>query len=155
MLSCNDKPPDIWNAHGTSGNVLVNPPASSSSPNPEGFNPWISNVTEHTSKHVMSERQKHQTQHWIRDASQDRQPDIRPTLVRELLQIIMEQTSNDCRFRIFILTNSLTQQHLFVGGYDSKTEVCTCSQFPTEAMLWINEVEMVESVDDLKSSCSI
>ena len=36
-----------------------------------------------------------------------------------------------------------------------KTEVCTCSQFPTEAMLWIKEVEMVESVDDLKSSCSI
>ena len=36
-----------------------------------------------------------------------------------------------------------------------KTEVCTCSQFPTEAMLWIKEVELVESVDDLKSSCSI
>ena len=36
-----------------------------------------------------------------------------------------------------------------------KTEVCTCSQFPTEAMLWIKEVEMVESVDDLKSSRSI
>ena len=29
-----------------------------------------------------------------------------------------------------------------------KTEVCTCSQFPTEAMLWIKEVEMVDSVDD-------
>ena len=36
-----------------------------------------------------------------------------------------------------------------------KTEVCICSQFPTEAMLWINEVEMVESVDDLRSSRSI
>ena len=36
-----------------------------------------------------------------------------------------------------------------------KTEVCTCSQLPTEAMLWIKEVEMVESVDDLKSSCSV
>ena len=36
-----------------------------------------------------------------------------------------------------------------------KTEVCTCSQFPTEAMLWIKEVEIVDSVDDLKSSCSI
>ena len=36
-----------------------------------------------------------------------------------------------------------------------KTEVCTCSQFPAEAMLWIKEVEMVESVDDLKSSRSI
>ena len=36
-----------------------------------------------------------------------------------------------------------------------KTEVCTCSQFPTEAMMWIKEVEMVESVDDLNSLCSI
>ena len=36
-----------------------------------------------------------------------------------------------------------------------KTEVCTCSQFPTEAMHWIKEVEMVESVDHLKSSCSV
>ena len=34
-----------------------------------------------------------------------------------------------------------------------KTEVCICSQFPTEAMLWIKEVEMVDSVNDLKSSC--
>ena len=33
--------------------------------------------------------------------------------------------------------------------------MCTCSQFPTEAVLWIKEVEMVESVDDLKSLCSV
>ena len=32
-----------------------------------------------------------------------------------------------------------------------KTEVCTCSQFPTEAMQWIKEVEMVDSVADFKS----
>ena len=36
-----------------------------------------------------------------------------------------------------------------------KTEVCTCSQFPTEAMLWIKEVEMVDAVDDFKFSSSI
>ena len=36
-----------------------------------------------------------------------------------------------------------------------KIEVCTCSQFPTEAMHWIKEVEMVDSVDDLMSSSSI
>ena len=35
-----------------------------------------------------------------------------------------------------------------------KTEVCTCSHFPTEAMQWIKEVELVDSVDDLKSSSS-
>ena len=36
-----------------------------------------------------------------------------------------------------------------------KTEVCTCSQFPTEAMQWIKEVELVDSVDELKSSLSV
>ena len=36
-----------------------------------------------------------------------------------------------------------------------KTEVCTCSQFPTEAMQWIKEVELVDSVDEYRSSSSI
>ena len=35
-----------------------------------------------------------------------------------------------------------------------KTEVCTCSQFPTDAMQWIKEVELVDSVDELRSSSS-
>ena len=33
-----------------------------------------------------------------------------------------------------------------------KTEVCICSQFPTEAMQRIKEVELVDSVDELRSS---
>ena len=36
-----------------------------------------------------------------------------------------------------------------------KTEVCTCSQFPTEAMQWIKEVELVDSVDEMRSSRGI
>ena len=36
-----------------------------------------------------------------------------------------------------------------------KTALCTCSQFLMEAMQWIKEVEMVDSVDDLRSSSSI
>ena len=32
-----------------------------------------------------------------------------------------------------------------------ENEVCTCSQFTTEDMQWIKEVEMVDSVDDLMS----
>ena len=35
-----------------------------------------------------------------------------------------------------------------------KTEVCTCSQFPTGAIYWIKEVELVDSVDELRSSSS-
>ena len=36
-----------------------------------------------------------------------------------------------------------------------KTELCSCSKFPPEAMLWIKEIEMATSADDLKSSRSI
>ena len=57
MLSRHDKPPDICDTHGISGNVFVNPTASSSAPYPQGSNPWVSNVLEHTSSHVMSESQ--------------------------------------------------------------------------------------------------
>ena len=35
-----------------------------------------------------------------------------------------------------------------------KTQVSNGSDFPSEAMLWIKEVEMVESLDELKSSRS-
>ena len=56
MLSRNDRPPDIRDTHGISGNVFVNPLAFSSSLYPGGFNPWIPNVTEDTSPHVTSER---------------------------------------------------------------------------------------------------
>ena len=41
------------------------------------------------------------------------------------------------------------------GKTSFKTEVCSCSNFPTDAMLWIKEVEMVGSVDDLVTSWSI
>ena len=81
MLNREDKPPDIWDT-GFSGNVFVNPPASSSSPYPGGFNPWSPNVTEHITT-CNEWPSKHQTQPWIRDASQDRQPEIQSSLVSE------------------------------------------------------------------------
>ena len=62
----------------------------------------------------------------------------------------MGQTNNDCRFQIFHFDKFPTP-----AKFIFKTEVCTCSQFPTEAMQWIKEEEMVDSVDDLMSSSSI
>ena len=73
---------------------------------------WVSNVSEHTPPHVMSESQ---TQLWIRDASQERQSEIHSTPVRGDSERIMEQTSNECRFQIFILTNSPRKQRSLVG----------------------------------------
>ena len=58
-------------------------------------------------------RIKHQFR--IRDASQDRQPEIHSSLVRKNFQRMMDQTNIGCRFQILILTNSLTQQHSLVG----------------------------------------
>ena len=57
MPSRNDGPPSLWDTHGVSGNVVANPTASSSAPYPQESNPWVSNVSEHTSPHVMSESQ--------------------------------------------------------------------------------------------------
>ena len=114
MPSRNDKPPDIRDMHGVSGNVFANPKASSSAPFPQGFNPWISNVSEHTSPHSTCERQTPDT---TLDPRCQSGPSARNSfdLVREDFQRIKGQSNNDCRFRIFILTNSLTQQDLLVG----------------------------------------
>ena len=43
-----------------------------------------------------------------------------------------------------------TPQTLSCWKIGFKTEVCSCSNFPTEAMLWIKEVEMGTSVNDTK-----
>ena len=74
--------------------------------------------------------------------------------MREDFQRIMGQTNNDCRFQILILTKFSTSATFACWKMRFKTKVCSCSLFPTEAMLWIKEVEMVDSVDDIKSSCS-
>ena len=95
---------------------------------------------------------KHQL--WIRDASRDREPEIHSFQVRgrfsknygadqQRLQI------SDLHFDKFPAPATFACWKIRF-----KTEVCTCAQFPTEAMLWIKEVEMVDSVDDLKFSCS-
>ena len=57
---------------------------------------------------------KFQTQSWIRDFRRDHQPEIHSTPRREDSQIIMGQTNKDCRSRIFILANSVLQQHSLV-----------------------------------------
>ena len=41
-----DGPPSIWDTHGISGNVFVNPTASSSAPYPQELNPWSSHIPE-------------------------------------------------------------------------------------------------------------
>ena len=49
----------------------------------------------------------------------------------------------------------LAPQSFLVWKTRFKNQVTTCSDFPSGAMLWIEEVEMVDSLDELKSSRSV
>ena len=151
MPSRNERPPSIWDTHGISGNVFANPAASSSAPYPQESNPWISNVSEHTSPHVMSESQSP-----VQDQRCQSGPSARNSSVPSKGRFSKNHGADQQRLQISDLhfDKFPTPATIACWKISIKTEVCTCSQFPTEAMLWIKEVEMVESVDDLKSSCS-
>ena len=156
LLECRaaEKGRQALGTHGISGNVFVNPGASSSAPHPQELNQWNSSIEEplHSSTVEKSERQ-------TQDQDQRCQsgPSAKNSVIfsggdsskifgadQQRLQI------SDLHFDKF-----LTPATFACWKMRFKTEVCTCSQFPTEAMQWIKEVEMVDSVDDFKSSSSI
>ena len=96
---------------------------------------------------------KHQFR--IRDASQDRQPEnsvipCEGKFPKNYGEDQQRLQISDPHFDKFTTPATIAGWKIRV-----KTEVCTCSQFRTDAMLWIKEVELVDSVDDLKSSCSV
>ena len=150
---------------GISGNVFANARASSSKPYPGGFNSWISNVAEDTP--VLTSTWRTRYMWWTPGERQT--PDT--TLDPRCQSGPSAGNSFDPKEGRFSKNYGADWQRLQISDlhFDKfpnpakffcwkirfKTEVCTCSQFPTEAMLWIKEVEMVESVDDLKSSRSI
>ena len=114
MPSRREGPPSIWDTPGLSGNVFANPDASSSAPYPQELNQWSSSLEEplHSSTVEKSERQKQ---------DQDLRCQSGPSAKNSVIfsggdsQRIMGQTNKDCRFQIFISTNSLYQQRLLVG----------------------------------------
>ena len=91
----------------------------------------------------------------IRDASLDSQPKIQSSSVEETLQRIMGADQQILQISDLHFDKFLTPATFACWKIRFKTEVCTCSQFPTEAMHWIKQVEMVDSVDDLMSSSSV
>ena len=152
MPSRREGPPSIWDTHGTSGNVFANPDASSSAPYPQELHQWSSSIEEppHSSTVEKSERRtQDQDLRWKSgesakdsvifsggDSSKNYGAD------QQRLQIL------DLHFDMFPTPATFAWKIRF------KTDVCTCSQFPTEAMQWIKEVELVDSVDESRSSSS-
>ena len=149
-----EKGRQAFGTHGFSGNVFANPVASSSAPYPQELNPWSSRTEEplHSSTVEKSERQ-----------TQDQ--DQRCQSGQSAKNSVIFSGGDSSK------TYGADQQRMQISDlhFDKfptpatfacwkirfKTEVCTCSQFLTEAMQWIKEVEMVDSVDELRSSSSI
>ena len=153
MPSRKNGPPSIWDTHGISGNVFANPAASCSAPYPQELNPWSSNIPEQIhSSHVKSESQTP-----IQDQRCQSGPSDRNSAVPGEGDSSKRYGAGQQRLQIADLhfDKFRTPATFACWKIRFKTEVCTCSQFPAEAMLWIKEVEVVDSVDDLKSSCSV
>ena len=150
-----DGPPDIWDTPGISGNVFANPQASSTAPHPQELNPpWRKTIEEplHMSTAEKSERP---------ERNQDLRCQSGPSAKDSVIFSGGDYSKNygadqqrlhisDPHFDKFPTPATFTCWKIRF-----KTEVCTCSQFPTEAMQWIKEVELVDSVDELKSSSSV
>ena len=152
MPSRKNGPPSIWDTHGMSGNVFAYPTVSSSAPYPQESNPWISCASEHTSPHVMSENQTP-----VQDQRCQSGPSAKNSVVPSEGDFSKKYGADQQRLQISDphfdkFTNPATFAYWKIRF---KTEVCTCSQFLTEALVWIKEVELFDSVDALKSSCSV
>ena len=154
MPSGNEGPPSIWDTHGISGNVFANPTASSSAPYPQESKPWRSNVSEHASPHVRNESQ---TPNTAQDQRCQSGPSAGNSFVLSEGRFSKNYGADQQRLQISDPHfDKFTMSATFAcWKIRFKTEVCTYSQFPSEAMPRIKEVEMVDSVDDLKSSCSV
>ena len=144
MRSRNDRPPDIWDTHGKSGNVFVNPTASSSAPYPLGFNPWISSVSEHTSPHVTSESQNPDT---TLDPRCQSGPSARNSFDPKEGRFSKNYGADQQRLQISELhfDKFPTPTTFACWKIRFKTEVCTCSQFfprkkcyGTKKWRWLN-----------------
>ena len=94
-----------------------------------------------------------ETQSQCRHLQAGRQPSI-PLLPVDIPQSSMvgqqRHQISDLQFDKFFIPSSFLCWKIRFGN-----QVTTCSDFPSEAMLWIKEVEMVDSMDELKSSRSV
>ena len=147
-------PPCIWDTHGISGNVFANPHASSSAPYPQELNSlWKKTIEEpiHMSTAEKSERPERD-----QDLRCQSGPSAKDSVIFSGGDYSKNYGADQQRLQISDLhfDKFPTPATFACWKIRFKTEVCTCSQFPTEAMQWIKEVELVDSVDELRSSSS-
>ena len=149
-----EEPPNIWDTSGISGNVFAHPQTSSSAPYPQELNSTWKKTTEepiHMSIAEKSGRPKRDS-----DLRCQSGPSAKDSVIFSGGDYSKNYGADQQRWQISDLhfDKFPTPATFACWKMRFKTEVCTCSQFPTEAMQWIKEVELVDSVDELRSSSS-
>ena len=154
MPSRRDGPPSIWDTHGKSGNVFANPDASSSEPYPQELRQWNSSIEEPLHSSTMEKSERQEQNQGLRCQSG---PSAKDSVILSGGDSPKNYGADQQRLHISDLHFDKFPAPATFACWKIrfKTEVCTCSRFPTEAVQWIKEVEMVDSVDDLKPSSSI
>ena len=125
--------PSIWDTHGTSGNVFADPTASSSAPYPQKLHQWNSSREEplHSSTVEKSERQKQD-----QDLRCQSGPSAKNSVIFSGGYSSKNYGADQQRLQISDLHFDKFPSPATFSCWKIrfKTEVCTCSQFPTEAM---------------------
>ena len=133
---------------------FADPVASSTAPYPQELNPWSSHMSE-LIRSSSAEKNENQT------PVQDQRCQSGPSAINSVIPSEGDASKNygadQQRLQISDLHFDKIPDPATFAWWKIrfKTEVCTCSQFRTEAMLWIKELELVDSVDNLRSSCSV
>ena len=149
-----DGPPNIWDTSGKSGNVFALPQTSSSVPYPQELNSaWRKTIEEliHMSTAEKSGRPERD-----QDLRCQSGPSAKDSVIFSGGDYSKNYGADQQRLQIsdFHFDKFPTPATFASWKIKFKTEVCICSQFPTEAMQWIKEVELDVSVDELRSSSS-
>ena len=154
MPSRREGPPSFWDTHRISGNVFANPASSSSAPYPQELNSWGSHVSEPIHS---SQAGKNGNQTPVQDQRCQSGPSAKSSVIPSEGDSSKNYGADQQRLQISDLhfDKFPTPATFACWKIRFKTEVCTCLQLPTEAVLWIKEVEMVDSVDDLRSSLPV
>ena len=153
MPSRREEPPSIWDTHGFSGNVFAAPVVSSTAPYPRELSPWSSGISEP----IHSSTAENENRTPVQDQRCQTGLSAKNSVIPSEGDSSKNYGADQQRLQISDLhfDKIPTPATFACWKIRFKTEVCTCSQFLTETTHWIKEVEMVDSVHELKSSSSV
>ena len=138
MLSCDKRlPPDTWNRSGSQENVFANPRST-----------LESSQTPYRGIHQFAT-----------PSAPGEVPVLRPSTVSSSIPVDVPQNPvvgqqrqqiSELQFDNFPTTHSFSCWKMRFTN-----QATICSDFPSDTVLWISEVEMVDSFDELRSSRSV